>query len=112
MMRLFRTLMPWLVGYDTLEEFGFVAPNAFRKHFCRFNSLMGYAVYIGCTILMGGFLAFEAETFEDISEHFYEFATGLSETFYYVYVHLMCKQLFEMCEQFEEITREREQFLL
>lgn len=111
-MKLFRKLMPFLVGYSALEEFGFEAPNSFRKHFCRFNSLMGYVVYVSCTILMGGFLVFEAETFEDISEHFYEFATGMSETFYYVYVHLMCKQFFEMCDHFEAITKKRELLLL
>lgn len=104
--------MPLLVGYSVLDEFGFVAPNAFQKHFCRINSLMGFVVYITCTILIGGFLAFEAKTFDDISEHFYEFETGISETFYYVYVHLMCKQFFEMCDHFDEITKIRKLFSL
>lgn len=112
-MKLFRGLMPFLVGYDDiLKQFGLEAPNAFGKHLCSFTSLFGYVAYVSCTVLMAGFLAFEAETFDDISEHFYEFATGLSETFYYVYVHLMCKQFFEMSNHFEEITKKRELFSL
>lgn len=107
-MKLFRTLMPLLVGYDILEEFGFVAPSAFREHLCSFTSRLGYVVLVSGTFLAGGFLAFDAETFEEIYEHFYEFATGLNYTFYFFSIHWMCKQFFELNDGYDEIIKKRE----
>lgn len=107
-MKLFRELMPFVVSYGNLEEFGFVAPNRFRKYLCDFTSLLGYVVLVSGTLLAGGFLAFEAETFEEIYEHFYEFATGLNYTFYFISTHWMCKQFFELNDSYEEIIKKRE----
>lgn len=101
-------MMPLLVGYGILEEYGFVAPNRLQKYFCDFTSLMGYVVLVGATIFTGGFLAFQAETYDEISEHFYEFATVLNETFYLIFIQCKCKQFFELSDNYVLIIRKRE----
>lgn len=110
MMRLFRQLMPFLVGYDVLREYSFVTPNVFRRYVSIFTSVLGYIVLVSGTFLAGGFLAFEADTFQDIYEHFYEFATGLNYTFYFISMHWMCEQLFELNDNYEKIIKKREFF--
>lgn len=99
--------MPFLVGFDILEVNGFVAPNRFRKYLCDFTSVMGYVVLVTATIMASGFLAFEAETYEEISEHFYEFATVLNETFYLIFIHCKCRQFFELTDNYEQIVKKR-----
>lgn len=107
-----RKLMPFLVGYDVLKEFGFVAPNAFRKCICSFTSLLGCIVLVCGTVLVGCFLIFEAKTFEEICEHFYEFATALNDTFYMITMASICKHVFELNDRFEEIIEKRELILV
>lgn len=107
-----RNLIPLLVGFDNLEEFGIVAPNRFRKYLCDFTSLMGYVVLLSATIISSGFLAFEAETYDEISEHFYEFTTVLNETFYLIFIQCKCKQFFELIGNYELIIQKRESTLL
>lgn len=114
-MKLFRPLrklMPFLVGYNILEEYDIVAPNTFRKYFCIFTCLLGYGVLLSATVLVTGFLVFEAETFEEFSEHFYEFATTITDTFYFISMHWVCKQFFELNDHFEKIIKKRECFSL
>lgn len=111
-MKLLRKMMPFLVGYDVLEEYGFVAPNAFRKYLCTFSSLMGNISLLSATILSGGFLVFEANNFEEISEHFYEFASTLNYTFYFISMHWMCKHFFELNDNCEQIIKKREFFFV
>lgn len=111
-MNILRKLMPFLVGYGILEEYGFVAPNRFQKYFCDFTSLMGYVVLVGATILASCYLAFEAETYDEISEHFYEFATVLNETFYLIFIQCKCKQFFELTDNYELIIHKRESLFL
>lgn len=109
-MKLFRPLrklIPFLVGYDILKEYDFKAPNAFRKYLCDFTSLLGYFVLVSGTILVGGFLVIDAKTFEEIHDHSYEFATGLNDTFYFVYIHWMCKHFFYLSNYYEQIIRKR-----
>lgn len=102
-----RKLMPFLVGYNTLKEYGFVAPNVFRRYLCDFTSLLGYVVLVSGTSLAGGFLAFEAKTFEEFHDHFYEFATGLNDTFYLAYIHWMCKHFFDLNTYYEQTIQKR-----
>lgn len=102
-----REIIPFLVGYANLEEFGFVAPNEFRNSLCRFTSFLGYVVLVSGTISSGGFLAFEAESFEEIHDHFYEFATGLNDTFFFICMHYMCRQFFELNDNYEHIIKRR-----
>lgn len=109
-MKLLRKLTPFLVGYDMLEEFGLMAPNAFRKYLCSFTSLLGYVMLVSGTILTGASLVFEAETFDEISEHFYEFITLLIETFYLILIHWLCKEFFEINDNYERIIKKRELF--
>lgn len=114
-MKLFRPLrklMPFLVGYNILEEYDIVAPNTFRKYFCIFTCLLGYGVLLSATVLVTGFLVFEAETFEEFSENFYEFATTITDTFYFISMHWVCKQFFELNDHFEKIIKKREIFSL
>lgn len=106
-----RKMMPLLVGYNCLTDFGFVPPSTFRKYFCLFASLLGYVVLVSATILVGCFLVFEAETFEEVSGHFYEFATGINDTFYFISMHWMCKGLFELIAKYEQIIQKRELIL-
>lgn len=107
-----RNLMPFLVGYDKLQESGFVAPNAFRKHLCSFTSLLGHMVLVSGTFLVGCFLVLEAETFEEVCGHFYEFATGINDTLYFISMDLICKHVFELNDKYEEIVEKRELILL
>lgn len=102
-----RKMMPLLVGYSALEVYGLKAPSPFRKYFCLFTSLLGYVVLVSATILVGGFLIFEAETFEEVSGHFYEFATGLNDTFYFISIQWMCKRLFELIGTYQQIIQKR-----
>lgn len=106
-----RKVMPFLVGYDILEEYGFVAPNQFQKYLCCFTSLFGYVVLVSATTLMSGFLIFEAENFQEIHNHFYEFATGFNDTIYFVYIHWMCGYYFSLNDKFEQITTKSKFFL-
>lgn len=96
-----------IVGYDTLEAYGIVAPNTVQKHLCSFASVIGGVILIGGTILIGGFLVFEAESFEEIHDHFYEFVAGFNDSFYLVYIHCIYKQFFEMNDQFERMIEKR-----
>lgn len=114
-MKLFQSLrnfMPLLVGYSALEVvYGFVAPNANRKYICNFTSLLGCVVLVSSTICVGCFLVFEAETFEEISGHFYEFATALNDTFYFILMmNSTCKHILELNGKYEEIIEQREFF--
>lgn len=105
-----RDLMPFIVGYDTLQGNGFEAPNAYQKYLCNFTSLLG-SVSLGCsTILVGCFLLLAAETFEEISGHFYEFATGLNNTLYFVLMESNCRHIFELNGNYEEIIEKRKHF--
>lgn len=103
-----RKMMPFLVGYDNLQGYGLVAPNTYWKYFCSFTHLMGYVVLVTGTVLVGAFLIIDAKTFEEFSEHFYEFATGLNDTFYFILMKWLCKQIFELSEKYEEIIEKRE----
>lgn len=107
-----RKMMPFLVGYDVLKKYGFVAPNTFRKYFCTLTCSLGFVVLVSATVLVGCFLALEAKTFEEISGHFYEFATGINDTFYFISMHWMCKQLFELIDIYERIIKKRKIFFL
>lgn len=111
MMKIFCKLMPILVGYDILEEYGFEPSNSFQRYLCSLTSPMGYAMLLGAIIYTSGFLAFEAKTFDEVSEHFYEFATALNETFYFIFIHWNCTNFFELNENYEEIMKKREYFL-
>lgn len=106
----FRDIMPFLVGYSVLEEHGFVAPNTFRRNLCHFASVLGSVFLIGGTVLVGGYFVFEAKTFEEFHDNFYEFLTGCNDSFYLIYIHCMCKQFFEMNAHFEKIIKKREFF--
>lgn len=58
--------------------------------------------------MVGCFLVFEAETFEEISGHFYEFATVLNDTFYFIMMDSICKHILEINDKYEEIIEKRE----
>lgn len=107
-----REIMPFLVGYDNLEEYDFVARNEFRIYLCSFTRLLGYIVLASAMILLSGFFAFEAETFEEIHDHFYEFAMIFNDTFFFISMSWMSKQLFELNDNYERIIKKRESFSL
>lgn len=106
----FRNIMPFLVGYTALKEYGFVAPNLFRRYLYNFASLLGCVFLLSGTVLVGGFFVFEAKTFEEIHDNFYQFTTGFNDSFYLIYIHCVCKQFFEMNDHFERIIKMREFF--
>lgn len=105
-----RNLMPFMVGYDKLQANGFVAPNAYRKYICKFTSLLGSIVLVTSTIIVGGFMVFDARTFEKISGHFYDFATALNDTFYFLLMDSVCIRIFELNDNFEDIIERRQFF--
>lgn len=103
-----RKLFPILVGYEILEEYGFNAPNEYQKRFCRFTSLFGYFVLTNGLIFVGGFIAFQANTFQEYADNFYGFATLLNDTFYFLYMPWFCADVLGMSEYLEDVITERE----
>lgn len=106
-----RKMFPLLVGYEILEEYGFVAPNIYHRHFCRFTSLFGCFVLGIGLFLVGGFIAFQANTFQEYSDNFYGFATLLNDTFYFLYMPWFCVDVLEMSEYLENVIKERESII-
>lgn len=103
----FRKLSPILVGYNLLAKYGISAPSASQKYLCRFTSLFGYFA-LGCGFILGyGFIAYEANTFQEFSDVFYGFITLINDAFYFVYMPWFCRNAFELNKQFVDVIKER-----
>lgn len=101
-------MFPILVGFEMLQKYGFIASNVYQKNFCRFTSLFGCFVLTNGLILVGGFIAFQANTFQEYSDNFYGFATLLNDTFYFLYMPWFCIDVLEMNQCYEKVIKERE----
>lgn len=102
-----RKTFPILVGYEMLESYGFIASNVYEKHFCRFTSSFGCFILANSLILLGGFIAFQANTFQECADNFYGFATLLNDTFYFLYMPWFCTDALEMSQYLEEVMKQR-----
>lgn len=102
-----QSVFPILVGYELLEDSGYTASNVYEKHFCRFTSLFGCFMLAISLILVGGFVAFQANTLQESADNFYAFATLLNDTFYFLYMPWFCTDVLEMSDYLEEVMNER-----
>lgn len=97
-----RKLLPILVGYDVLLEYDIIAPNLFQKNLCRYTSFLGYIVLLSGVILVFGFLAFEGNKFEDYTDNFFAFITLLNDTFYFLSMPWLCRDILKMNEYYNK----------
>lgn len=104
----FHKIMPILVGCNLLERCGFPARSTFQKYFCRFTSLFGYFV-LGSGLILGiGFMAFEANTFQEFSDDYYAFITLVNDTFYFLYMPWFCRNALKLNKRYVDVIEERE----